>query len=89
MYFGNDSNVNSGALDDRVVVSGLEILLDEESLKTSDQFIRYSYDLRGKWNRTQYDSWLLDFKIAQQSHQSLSQYNRTNSNLNFGYDLVI
>lgn len=86
VYFGNDSNVNSGALDDRVVVSGLEILLDEESLKTSDQFVRYSYDLRGKWNRTQYDSWLLDFNIAQQSHQSLSQYNRTNSNLNFGYE---
>ena len=86
VYFGNDSNVNSGALDDRVVVSGLEILLDEESLTTSDQFVRYSYELRGKWNRTQYDSWLLDFNIAQQSHQSLSQYNRTNSNLNFGYE---
>jgi len=85
LFFGHDSNVNSGSLDDRVVVSGVEILLDEQSLETSDGFARASYDFTGNWKRNQYDAWRLDFNLAQQSHQNLSQYNRSQGNIRFGY----
>lgn len=83
---GDDSNVNSGSLDDRVVVSGVEILLDENSLETSDQFARINYDFLGKWHRTQYDAWRLNLSLAQQSHQNLTHYNRTQGNITFGYE---
>lgn len=83
---GDDSNVNSGSLDDRVVVSGIEILLDENSLETSDQFARLNYDFLGKWHRTQHDAWRLNLRLAQQSHQNLSHYNRTQGNIVFGYE---
>ena len=83
---GDDSNVNSGSLDDRVVVSGIEILLDENSLETSDQFARFNYDFLGKWHRTQHDAWRLNLSLAQQSHHNLSHYNRTHGNIAFGYE---
>lgn len=83
---GHDSNVNSGSLDDRVVVSGIEILLDEQSLETSDQYVRMSYDFSGSWQSTQHDGWHLDLNLAQQTHKRLSQYNRTHGNLSFGYE---
>ncbi|TMO56705.1 hypothetical protein CWC21_05905 [Pseudoalteromonas phenolica] len=85
---GHDSNVNSGSLDDRVVVSGIEILLDEASLESSDRFARFSYDLYGKWQNTQYDAWRLNFNFSQQTHHRLSQFNRNQANVGFGYEFA-
>lgn len=86
LNLGHDSNVNSGSLDDRVVVSGIEILLDEASLESSDKFARFGYEFNGKWQDTQYDAWRLNLNLSQQTHNKLSQFNRNQANIGFGYE---
>ncbi|MFY8297409.1 tetratricopeptide repeat protein [Pseudoalteromonas sp. SS15] len=86
LNLGHDSNVNSGSLDDRVVVSGIEILLDEASLESSDKFARFGYELNGKWQNTQYDAWRLNLNLSQQTHHKLTQFNRNQANIGFGYE---
>ena len=88
VYAGHDSNVNSGSIDDRVSIFGLEILLDEDSQRASDNFTRVDYNLYGYWHKTQYSAWKLDLNLAQQFHNKLSQYDRTQGNLSTGYQYI-
>ena len=86
LNFGHDSNVNSGSLDDRVVVSGVEILLDEASQKSADRFARFDYQFNGKWQSTQYEAWRLNLNLSQLIHNNLTQFNRNQGNIGFGYE---
>lgn len=86
LNFGHDSNVNSGSLDDRVVVSGVEILLDEASQKSADRFARFDYQFNGKWQSTQYEAWRLNLNLSQLIHNNLTQFNRNQGNIAFGYE---
>lgn len=83
--FGHDTNVNSGTLDDRIVVGGIPILLDESSQETADNFMRTRYRLKGQWQQTQYDSWNLSLNLSDQRHQDTHEFDRYQGNIRFGF----
>ncbi|OCQ22836.1 hypothetical protein A7985_02440 [Pseudoalteromonas luteoviolacea] len=86
LALGHDSNVNSGALDDRVVIGGIPFLLDETSQKTADNFMRFRYNFKAKWQQTQYQAWKLDVDYSDQRHQDTNDYDRYQGTIRVGYE---
>ncbi|AOT08598.1 tetratricopeptide repeat protein [Pseudoalteromonas luteoviolacea] len=86
LALGHDSNVNSGALDDRIVIGGLPLTLGQSSLKTADNFMRFKYRFRGNWQQTQYQGWKLDVNYSDQRHKDADQYDRYQGSIRFGYE---
>ncbi|TQF71046.1 tetratricopeptide repeat protein [Pseudoalteromonas luteoviolacea] len=86
LALGHDSNVNSGALDDRIVIGGIPFLLDATSQKTADNFMRFRYNFRAKWQQTQYDAWKLDVDYSDQRHQDTDDYDRYQGTIRVGYE---
>ncbi|ESP93167.1 protein of unknown function, DUF560 [Pseudoalteromonas luteoviolacea 2ta16] len=86
LALGHDSNVNSGALDDRIVIGGVPFLLDQTSQKTADSFMRFKYNFRGVWQQTQYQSWKLDVDYSDQRHQDTDEFDRYQGTIRFGYE---
>ncbi|KAF7785573.1 hypothetical protein PRUB_a4267 [Pseudoalteromonas rubra] len=85
LALGHDSNVNSGTTDDRIVIGGLPILLDETSREASDSFARASYRFDGRWQQTQHQAWRANLQISDQRHQDSDQFDRTQLSANLSY----
>ncbi|MCF2858117.1 hypothetical protein L1286_11590 [Pseudoalteromonas sp. SMS1] len=86
LALGHDSNVNSGALDDRIVIGGIPFLLDATSQKTADNFMRFRYNFRAKWQQTQHDAWKLDVDYSDQRHQDTDEFDRYQGTIRVGYE---
>jgi hypothetical protein len=85
LEFGHDSNVNSGTLDDRIMIAGIPFLLDQSSQEKADKFMRKRYRFKGEWQQTQYDSWDLWVNLSDQQHQDSAEFDRYQGNIRFGY----
>ncbi|QTL36403.1 tetratricopeptide repeat protein [Pseudoalteromonas viridis] len=85
LALGHDSNVNSGTTDDRIVIGGLPILLDDSSREASDAFARTSYRFDGRWQQTQHQAWQANIQLSDQRHQDSDEFDRTQLSTNVSY----
>ncbi|TMP26714.1 hypothetical protein CWB99_17795 [Pseudoalteromonas rubra] len=85
LALGHDSNVNSGTTDDRIVIGGLPLFIDDTSRETSDGFARASYRFDGRWQQTQHQAWRANIQLSNQVHQDSDEFDRAQLSANISY----
>jgi hypothetical protein len=83
---GHDSNVNSGAVDDRIVIGNLPILLDPRSVQQADYYQQANYSLAANWRLDQYQSVRAGLNLAGHRHNEQSEFDRNQLAMNISME---
>ena len=79
---GHDSNVNSGAMDDRVIIGNLPVLLEPKSVQQADSYQQANYALAANWHIDQYQNVRAGLHLAGHRHNEQSEFDRNQLAMN-------